>query len=502
MKQYKTTHNNNHHRDLLLRELFVGFVCSVLLLAVNVQQGGAGEDISQDTRFFIEETSTSTGSPFLLREVIAEPEEEQVKDEEESEEDELLEDETLTEAEREKIKEELEEKRETRKKADREKQQELQKIVAEAALSTRRAWNLNIYLNQRTKYENNFTRSRDDERGELVVEYGPVFELVRNDRKLRTKLTYNPHYKKYFEFDQNSGLNQSFQGFYIYRFANLTLTGKETFSHEAQDSTSETTGRSETLSNAFSQEFAYRISPKFSPAFIISTGRSQFLQESQKPDSYTTVAVGARLYYHMRPTLDLYSEIETSSFDYFKANGSLNSENKKFVFGARGILGNKTILKTEAGLRFREYDDTTRDQAQGFWTEGIILHRLTPKLDLTVVLKRDIEESVYRSSGFFETTIFRSTIGYLYSPKTKFSMGLGLQSNLYPESTTEADPVTGVSITDKREDKLFTFDLSMAYKFRYNLFLDGGYTYTKKTSNFKTFDYKNSTYRMAVNYQF
>jgi outer membrane receptor for ferrienterochelin and colicin len=95
-----------------------------------------------------------------------------------------------------------------------------------------------------------------------------------------------------------------------------------------------------------------------------------------------------------------------------------------------------------------------------------------------------------------------SRLDYRLTPKLNAQLNYSWQQNSYTQETTAVDPDTLTSFTAKRRDDIDTWGVSLNYRLRRNLTLQGGFSTAERSSNFKNNEYVNNTYTFSSNYEF
>jgi len=202
------------------------------------------------------------------------------------------------------------------------------------------------------------------------------------------------------------------------------------------------------------------IPPKFSVAGLYSNHLTHYTDSTLNDNSYNMNDFSGRIYYHVTPKVDVYVNGTGSFTNYYKSD-LFDSQGFSVDAGLVGKLTDKLVLNVQAGYKGRDYDDDSINTYKNIVTEGVLKYDLTSKTDVFIRGKRGIEESVYATTGWYQSDLVSAGFDYHVTPyiHTKFSGSF--QANNYPRETTEGPD------TKKRKDFFFRESLTLrSNKFR------------------------------------
>ena len=248
------------------------------------------------------------------------------------------------------------------------------------------------------------------------------------------------------------------------------------------------TGDSTTLdkfkTNLFGVNAAYELTKRFELQVEYSNfyvGYDNGRDERDRTDN----SYGGSLHYKYSPKTTFFVEYKNIDVDYDLATYSDSSEDQVLA-GMKWDVTAKTSGKLKLGYGNKDFDQAGRSDADNLVVELSGRYALTPKTSIEVTGTRKANETTIQGTNYVETDSL--SVAYLQSitPRINAVVNLIYTNDSYDGATTVG------SVTQERDDDIFTFAPALQYSFNKWLFADLVYSYTKRDSNFDTYDYETS----------
>ena len=247
---------------------------------------------------------------------------------------------------------------------------------------------------------------------------------------------------------------------------------------------SEQSERRNILTNDIQPEIAYRLTPKMSVSAVYRNYLFGYRDSILDDNSYVQNDVGGRIYYHATPKLDLYVHGSGILTEYYQS-GIYDSTGFKVLAGSAGRVTEKITVNLETGFKKHNYEDSTINSFNDWVLLSIIEYQITAKSRVSLLLKRDKEESVYRNVGWFQADTVGVVLKQRVTNRITAHVGTTVQWNRYPRETTESQ-----NITDKRRDFIMESHANFKWRLHRYLTLGLGYRFLQRQSNFdNNFEY-------------
>lgn len=359
-----------------------------------------------------------------------------------------------------------------------------------------KTWQIHPKFEFHTLYDTNVNRESQHKRDDdIIFSYVPSITM----RRKGSKLDFNSGYQMNFEQFLKDGDQNNFN--HVANTGIEWITGKlktslaEQFSWVTAYATSEQSERRRVMINDFRPEIAYRLTPKVSVSSVYQHYIFHYKESGVREFSYMMNDIGGRIYYHATPKLDFYVEGAGNDYDYYRS-GLYDSKGYTILLGSTGKMTRKVLLNVEGGFRGQKYDDSKINSYHGAVAQGIIRYRLSPKSSVSLLGRREKDESVYEGTAFYVSNKLGLDFDYRLSPRVKLKLSGSAQQNDYPIETTTS------GITKKRKDYIFAGGARMNWQPCRYLSFSAGYDFRQRDSNFdNVFDYVDHTVDTSVSYQ-
>jgi len=360
-----------------------------------------------------------------------------------------------------------------------------------------KTWRIKPGFEFKTVYDSNINREPPGQRNDdIILNYTPSVEVERKGSRFELGAGYAMNFQEFLKDNTQNSFNHTAHVQSKFTGNRLKAKFNDNFSLVRAFATSEQTKRRTVLINDVNPEVAYRLTKKFSIASIYRNYLFNYRDSDFKESSYDTNEIGGRVYYHVRPKLDLYLEGDGNIVDYYRS-GTLDSKGFSILAGSVGRVTKKLQMNLSTGFQGRYYDNSSINSFNGYVVKGILLYKVAPKLTATFTAQRNIQEAVYRNTAYYIENILGIGFDYRVTHRINFETHSSIGTNRYPSETTE------VGLTKKRRDYLLDFGAGFKWKLVRNLFLGVGYNLRQRTSNFdNVFDYLENAVEGSISYKF
>ena len=125
-----------------------------------------------------------------------------------------------------------------------------------------------------------------------------------------------------------------------------------------------------------------------------------------------------------------------------------------------------------------------------------MVEKFSEKDTLTIDFDRTSHSTIYQQNAYYKSTNVAGEFAHDLNDRVTARVNGAYWFNKYPTETTEGTQ------TDKREDNLWEIGTGVSYKLPRRGTVDLDYTYTEKSSNFQTYDYKDNRVSLAFKIEF
>jgi hypothetical protein len=366
-------------------------------------------------------------------------------------------------------------------------------------------WHLRKSFSIGPKYDANISSDNSSGKTAWTTVLSPSLRLTRSGGFLKLDMTYAPSFEISSQTVSGNMIQmprlfeQPLKMSGNYKFGRLGLSFAQSFLYGTAPATSELTGHTKTFREAMNIEAKYDYN-KMALALVYQGNFLVHSQATLESYDYYEHSIGPRVYIHLNSKLDLYLSVDKDFVIYPSGTGD-NSGASAYI-GLKGRLNPKSSAALEGGIRQRTFQDGQVGDTTGFFTQGTWMYSLTPKIDLSLLMNRDIQMSAYQGVGFYRTASVSSGIAYRITPKIGFHYALSLRQNDYPVATEETDPDTGLTLSQKRKDNIVKNSLRIDYNIKRYVSVGLGYSIEERTSNFEEYDQHKPGYDVKLNIQF
>ena len=180
------------------------------------------------------------------------------------------------------------------------------------------------------------------------------------------------------------------------------------------------------------------------------------------------------------------------AYDTGKKN---DSEYYDFLTGLRGQFFARGEIEGKIGYRTQNYEDSSQDFDSVIFSASLV-EKFSEKDTLTIDFDRTSHSTIYQQNAYYKSTNVAGEFAHDLNDRVTARVNGAYWFNKYPTETTEGTQ------TDKREDNLWEIGTGVSYKLPRRGTVDLDYTYTEKSSNFQTYDYKDNRVSLAFKIEF
>jgi hypothetical protein len=208
-------------------------------------------------------------------------------------------------------------------------------------------------------------------------------------------------------------------------------------------------------------------------------------------DDYT---VSGTVFYRVLPKTSVLGEVGYNMvrYDIPAVAADRDSDAWRFLVGVKGDLTAKTSALVKVGWEWRDYDNSRREDWDGFIAEGSIVWKYREPSEVRLFGGRANVESLEEFFNYYISNYVGVEVRHFLSERLLVRVrGLG-GVNEYP-----ANQAVGVP-SPEREDTFFEAGVSLRFQMRRWLAFELGYDFRYRDSNFEINDYQNNRVKGSV----
>jgi hypothetical protein len=364
-------------------------------------------------------------------------------------------------------------------------------------------------------YTDNFFESDTNRQGEFVTRITPglwvslpasPYQLVRlntlnvapgglalsrfrskGETRIQAYGSYQADILRHDRFDEEDQVNQKGEGFFGYNFRgglSVALLDVYELDHDTASS-----GPSRSLdkftSNLIETTVGYEISPKTRAEVQYALYSLSYDTDSSQFRDRDDQRFTGRAFYQFRPKTSVFVEYSFINLDYDESELSDSDEHQTYL-GLQWLQTSKSRWRAMLGYGKKDFDDSSKSDADNFIGEIQFRHRFTTKTFVELRGNRRTNETDSRGADYILS--HKLQLRYFQRMTAKFLTS----ANVYYSN----DDYKGLS---NREDDYYGAGVDLKYSLTRWLNLAGGYSYLKRNSNTAGNDFeKNSVYLNLV----
>ncbi|MEW6118081.1 MAG: outer membrane beta-barrel protein [Nitrospirota bacterium] len=204
-------------------------------------------------------------------------------------------------------------------------------------------------------------------------------------------------------------------------------------------------------------------------------------------------SASAYAFYKVGPRTALFGQYQFIDINYDKDVLPDNEEHNMFL-GIRKEVTAKSLIMLKAGYGIKDFDKSTVDTKNTFLAEAQVRHNFTPKTSAGLIISRRTNESDITADSY----VVSDNIGIEYNQRITNKIAGALRVSYTSDKYKGEEITVAGEGTKQRKDKYYSGGPSFIYKFKEWLSAELGYVYTKRDSNFRSFDYTNNTVSFRI----
>ncbi len=304
-------------------------------------------------------------------------------------------------------------------------------------------------------------------------------------RRFQSYALYRAEIQEHKDFSDEDRIDQRAEGLMLFRLrGGLSLEVLDVYEiNEDPYATGTSTELDKFTSNLFSTSANYRYSPKLRFRLDYSLYSLDYKADRNAFRERDDNTLYAFAFFRAFPKTSVFFEYNFNDIDY-EQDGLFDSEEHRFFTGLQMDASRKTRARVKVGVGLKRFEESGPDNRTDFLAEGQIDHRFTPKTSAYLRLIRRTNETDIDGTEAILVTRFQ--VGYRQKLTAKINASASLS---YTLDSYQGD-ITVDSLRGERKDDYYNLQLGLGYSITKWLNISGGYYFTRRDSNFNSFDYQ------------
>ena len=210
---------------------------------------------------------------------------------------------------------------------------------------------------------------------------------------------------------------------------------------------------------------------------------------------YNDFMVTATAFYNVATKTWLFGELNFGSIKYYKgSNTNSGSQYYQGRVGVEGKIAPKLTGTMKFGYRYQDYSRTQASNFAALVAFANLKYEITERTMVNIYGDSTPVESTYASNSYYQASTVGLKFDHLLTQRLWLNGGGFWGINLYPTQSTEND------MTAIRRDVLWGAGTGLKYEVKDWLFLDMGYAFKQRDSNFHNYSYNDHqvSFRVSV----
>jgi hypothetical protein len=315
------------------------------------------------------------------------------------------------------------------------------------------------------------------------VEYS--HRVADTSRRMQTYFLYSPSFVYYSDAAKFNHTNHTVEGLFSYNFGfNLSLEILDQYNLKSEINDD---GIAELLDeyqdNVFSIVASWAPSPKFTIRLDYSYYFVKFDKNINEFRDRKDNSTSAYIFYKFMPKTSFFVEYERSNINYDKRSYNDSYEDRYYA-GIDWEISAKTKGQIKMGFLEKEFDtNDTRDE-EDFSMEAQIQYTLTPKSSFSFNGYQKFHETTLVFSDFVRTRGASAAFLQRFTRKWTGAINASAIRETYEGSDLN-------QTIAERQDNTYGIGPSIKFDAKKWLVFEAGFHYTKRNSNYDTYDYTN-----------
>lgn len=349
------------------------------------------------------------------------------------------------------------------------------------------------FVSERVEYETNVFQTRTNPKADAVSRASPglLVEYVAGPASLSAG--YRAEILTFLELPRQDTVHHLGLGQFRLQLPRLLVSVQDNFTLTSDPPNSELTGRVQSTTNVLAPETGYRLSSRLSLGANYSWTHVKFDTVDELNRDEHVIGVSGSWSFLPKASLGLnYSYGEST----FSEATDRDVTRQTAGVGLRGDLTAKLSSTFRAAVEHREPQDDGPKGFTGLVLGGDWTYRPTQRTTVMLLTDRSVQESTFGTGKFFVSTTANLSLTHAILPKLSATLRLTAGENDYPTK----DTVDGR--TRWRQDMLWGGGSVLNYEIQRWLRVGLEYSYTRRDSNFQTFDFSDHKVATTISFQF
>ena len=313
---------------------------------------------------------------------------------------------------------------------------------------------------------------------------------TRGKTRLQAYGSYQLDILRHDRFDEEDQVNQKGEGFLGYNFRgglSVALLDVYELDHDTA-SNGPTRSLDKFTSNLLETTVGYEISSKTRAEFQYAWYSLAYDKEESQFRDRDDQRFTGRAFYQFRPKTSAFVEYNFINLDYDQ-NVLSDSDEHQIYLGLQWLQTIKSRWRVMLGYGKKDFDDSSKSDADNFIGEVQFRHRFTPKTYVELRGTRRTNETDSQGADY----ILSDKLQLRYYQR--MTAKLLASANIYYSN----DDYEGSGLSGDREDDYYGAGLDLKYSLTRWLYLAGGYSFLKRDSSVEDSDFdKNTVYLNLV----
>ena len=211
--------------------------------------------------------------------------------------------------------------------------------------------------------------------------------------------------------------------------------------------------------------------------------------------NYNDFMVTTTAFYNVATKTWLFGELNFGSIKYYKKSATnSNSHYYQARVGVEGKIAPKLTGTMKFGYRYQDYSRTQAGNFAALVAFGNLKYEITERTTANIYGDSTPIESTYASNSYYQASTVGLKFDHLLLQRLWLNGGGFWGINLYPAESMEND------MTAIRRDALWGAGTGLKYEVKDWLFLNTGYAFKQRDSNFHNYSYNDHqvSFRVSV----
>jgi hypothetical protein len=354
------------------------------------------------------------------------------------------------------------------------------------------------FVSERVEYESNIFQTERGPKDDGISKTIPGFVLALPLGRHKIDLGFRAEILRYFNLTNQDTEHYFVLGNLLLNFpGGLKVNLKEDFARTSDPPGTELTGRIGSTTNVLAPSIEYGFAQRYAVGFEyvwtdVNFDHNSGVQTLDR-DEHTFGLTG---YYKIQPKTDLLLNVGYGFKDFDSA--SQRDVQRYFVTtGVRGELTSRITSTFRVGYEIRDPDHGNVGSYKGFIAGGDLVWRPTDRTRISLITERSVQESIFQTNQIYIGNQVTLSAEHFLTRKLLLSGRLFGATNDYFEKARKTNGIFGW-----RYDIIGGASVGVEYTIQRWLAVSADYTYTRRESNFDTFDFKDDIVGAKVTLSF